>query len=68
MKPQMTKRSVRIFLAVLLGLVLAGFALTACTGTEGSCTRACPQCEYSCGKASGHSGQHECGFCGWHWY
>lgn len=69
MKPPMTKRSVRILLAALLGLALAGFLLTACTGTEGSCGRSCAQdCGGSCGKASGHSGMHECDFCGWHWY
>ena len=69
MRPPMTKRSVRIFLAVLLGLATAGILLTACTGTEGSCGRSCAQdCGGSCGKASGHSGMHECDFCGWHWY
>ena len=68
MKLPMTRRSVRIFLAALLGLVLAGLLLTACTGTDGSCTRNCPQCDGECEKASGHSGQHECEFCGWHWY
>lgn len=69
MKPRMTKRSVRILLAALLGLMLAGFVLTACTGTEsGACGRTCPQCEGYCEKTSGHSGQHVCNFCGWHWY
>ncbi len=67
MKPRMTKHSLRIFPAALLGLVLAGLWLTACTGTEGSCTANCPQCEGDCEKASGHSGRHECEFCGWTW-
>ena len=67
MKPPMIKRSVRIFLAALLGLVLASFLLTSCT-EEGACGRTCPQCEGNCEKSSGHSGQHECNFCGWHWY
>lgn len=68
MKLRMTKRSLRIVLAALLGLMLAGFLLTACTETLGSCTHHCPQCEGDCSKSSGHSGQHECSFCGWHWY
>ena len=69
MRPPMTKRSVRIFLAALLGLATAGILLTSCIGSEGSCGRSCAQdCGGSCAKASGHSGQHECDFCGWHWY
>ena len=69
MKPRMNMRSARILLAALLGLVLAGFALTSCTGTEGSCGRSCAQdCGGYCEKSSGHSGQHECNFCHWHWY
>lgn len=67
MKRPMTTRSVRIFLAALLGLVLAGILLTSCT-SEGSCGRTCPHCEGYCEKSSGHSGTHECNFCSWNWY
>lgn len=68
MKPPLTKRSVRILLLTLMGLA-AGFLLTACPDTEGSCGRSCAQdCGGYCEKASGHSGQHECNFCHWHWY
>lgn len=69
MKPRMTKRSLRFFLAALLGLVLAGLCLTACDPESGNCGRNCiHDCGGSCDKTSGHSGQHHCDFCGWHWY
>lgn len=67
MKHPSTKRSMKIFLAALLGLAFAGILLTSCVG-EGTCSRTCPQCEGNCEKTSGHSSQHECNFCGWHWY
>ena len=67
MKLPLAKRSARIFFVILIGLA-ASFLLTACPATEGSCTHSCPQCGEHCNKTSGHSGQHECGFCGWHWY